>query len=633
MSATYLVRADFSGTAYGGSPTWTDITDYLLTGDGGAPINISGGRQNWLGDPNPGTCSFTLDNRDGRFTPGNASSPYTPHVKAGVRVRVTVTVASTDVHLFDGYVGAWRVGFNNATYATCQVTAQDILGARWANDLLRSMLAEEMLLDSPTAFYMLQEAEGSVTFADATGNNAPATIVNSKYGAGVIDAGQQPTETWYGGNVVAVTNDAYATWTSSGSTAGSWIATPFMYPGSIGVGTIEFWVGLAGEPPAGTVSLLTLLDSGGSSQLAVQLTASSIKYNDGSTGISTAAPFDGQMHQVVITSTGFGGTAKMYFDGALIGTDSGVLDLLAALTSLELGMDSRSQPSVFVGNPFTGSYAFLGVYPTVLSGTRVLAHYNAGANAFAGELTSDHLARLLSYRTNLGSVLDTGRSEVGSVDITGTSLQAAIVDCVNAEQSNAYIDGQGQLVFKSLDHLYNPAVALTLDASSSQVNGPTAFVDDLQYVVNDVTVTTPTGAAQRVFDQTSIDAIGDIPQQLDLNLVSDAAGLSMAGWILANGVQEQTSSPQVDVDLATEDDDTVALAVLQTAPLDVIELDNLPSAAPASTLSYVMQGWSYQIGSGLFDVSFYTTPVTLQVVEINGDAAHGIDSTAITVPA
>ena len=82
-----IVEVMFGSTLFSSSPVLTDISQYvdLLQG-----INITRGSQDELSEIQPSTCSITLDNSDGRFTPARSGSPYYPHVKKGVPIRVSV---------------------------------------------------------------------------------------------------------------------------------------------------------------------------------------------------------------------------------------------------------------------------------------------------------------------------------------------------------------------------------------------------------------------------------------------------------------------------------------------------------------------------------------------------------------
>lgn len=85
------VEAAFGYSITAASPVWTDITPYV---DLVAGISIGRGTQDEMSETQPGTCSLTLDNSDGRFSPGRASGAYYPNVKKNVPLRVwAVTTA------------------------------------------------------------------------------------------------------------------------------------------------------------------------------------------------------------------------------------------------------------------------------------------------------------------------------------------------------------------------------------------------------------------------------------------------------------------------------------------------------------------------------------------------------------
>jgi len=99
-------------TTAAASRTWTDVTAYLRRSPG---VNFAFGRGDERAAADANRLSMTLNNSDGRFTPGNASSPYYPNVKLGRPVRVTTTTPSAqDFNLltaaqssFESSVGGW----------------------------------------------------------------------------------------------------------------------------------------------------------------------------------------------------------------------------------------------------------------------------------------------------------------------------------------------------------------------------------------------------------------------------------------------------------------------------------------------------------------------------------------------
>lgn len=101
------------------SPRWRDLTPYLLLNDDSL-ITITRGRDDEGGEVTAGTCTFTLDNSTGEFTPGRSSSSFYPHITTdkGVRVRFaesTGNLVTGDSSTGEAGVGYWAAFFGSAT--------------------------------------------------------------------------------------------------------------------------------------------------------------------------------------------------------------------------------------------------------------------------------------------------------------------------------------------------------------------------------------------------------------------------------------------------------------------------------------------------------------------------------------
>lgn len=66
---------------------WTDITPDVFTR---SPITIGRGRSAEAGAADPGSCSLTLDNKDGKYSPRNPTSPLYGLIGRNTRLRVSV---------------------------------------------------------------------------------------------------------------------------------------------------------------------------------------------------------------------------------------------------------------------------------------------------------------------------------------------------------------------------------------------------------------------------------------------------------------------------------------------------------------------------------------------------------------
>lgn len=69
---------------------WRDVSSDVRAADG---IVITRGRPNEAGQPQPSTCSLTLDNRSGNYSPRNPLSPYYGVLGRNTPIRVSINVA------------------------------------------------------------------------------------------------------------------------------------------------------------------------------------------------------------------------------------------------------------------------------------------------------------------------------------------------------------------------------------------------------------------------------------------------------------------------------------------------------------------------------------------------------------
>lgn len=80
--------------------SWTDISAYVYQRDN---IVITGGRQDEVSQSQPSQCTMTLNNRDGRFSPGYLSGAYYPYLTRNVQIRVSVAATSASGNFYNGY--------------------------------------------------------------------------------------------------------------------------------------------------------------------------------------------------------------------------------------------------------------------------------------------------------------------------------------------------------------------------------------------------------------------------------------------------------------------------------------------------------------------------------------------------
>ena len=80
--------------------TWTDVTSYVLVRDG---ISVrEGSSSETTKQPDLASCSLTLDNRDGRFSPRNPSGAYYGTLTRNTPLRVSRAIGVRSTYLFTG---------------------------------------------------------------------------------------------------------------------------------------------------------------------------------------------------------------------------------------------------------------------------------------------------------------------------------------------------------------------------------------------------------------------------------------------------------------------------------------------------------------------------------------------------
>ncbi|MFJ6905613.1 LamG-like jellyroll fold domain-containing protein [Streptomyces griseoluteus] len=88
-----LVEMGWGGlVTYPNTIQWTDVSRKVDTARG---VTITRGASDEVSETQPGTATLTLDNTDGRFTPGNSSSPYWPYVRRNTPIRIAVCLMPT----------------------------------------------------------------------------------------------------------------------------------------------------------------------------------------------------------------------------------------------------------------------------------------------------------------------------------------------------------------------------------------------------------------------------------------------------------------------------------------------------------------------------------------------------------
>ena len=153
-SLAQSVWMDLAGTG-----TLVDVTRYVRGTDGVVKTPV---RTDQFRDAAASAFTFTLENYDGRFTPGNTSSPYA--VPLTERMVVCWSVGN---QLRAGAVLTMGIADDNWTAVT--VTCDDMLGAASRNTIKASIADAITIAAGQLLLWRFDDTVGSPVAVEATG--------------------------------------------------------------------------------------------------------------------------------------------------------------------------------------------------------------------------------------------------------------------------------------------------------------------------------------------------------------------------------------------------------------------------------------------------------------------------------
>ena len=664
------------------APLWADITPWVRADKG---VTTSRGRDDEVSDSQAGKLTFTADNSAGWFSIGNTGSPWYPNVLLGRRVQVNrpdetgAWHTRADQYLTDLPVG-WQGG--PAKESLVQCAASGLLASVGRAEELRTMLEQEILLDSPMCFYTLADPSGSETASDSSGSGA-APLVLRAYGSGgtltfgngtaIVEAG-----TLNGTSpITSISCTPHNTGPLNSEQSDLQLEGFLPAPVTAAAGfTVEIWssgvdfvnntnaatwyaIGV-GNPRTGQMIGVRLTDTTGPPYPGLQLLYAENMYSPTllGTSVQLSNAFNGfpyfQPGQFVFTVSGT--TASLYYNVGNVVTLIGTCTVPASFIATYLT----------VGGPLGGNQGWQGslncaaVYPSALTLGRLQDHFAAGLAAYDTNFIWFLMGRVAAYAglpswaTSLPSA---GVSRVDTFTLDGQTPLEALQAYEQTDGGVLYENAAGQLAYQDRSARYaaqaSTATILTLAAGQYEPDYLPSATD--QFLQNDSTVATPLIAGGvRALNAASILDYGTYangtPQSPvsgpyyslpNSGVVSPGRGSDViadaASWNVGVNCQPGPRSPKVTVDLLTAPGDGLSKAAVYAAEIGTaIELAGTPSQAPGGTrASYLMiegvtETFSITADGAEDLITFNTSPSMRSAAWIAGDSAMGVlDSTAV----
>lgn len=189
-----MVRVLVSQAAPDATPDWVDITEWVIVPNG-ATVETWLGRVTELVAGEPGHFQLTLNNRDGRFTPGNPLSPYFPWFKQQRRLQIREYIGYQGFDLTDGYLQIPEVMIDYEVVGTSDndilltVSGVDLIGRRQSGRRFISTLAAHIKFNGgATLIHYWPCGDTALPPAAAVGN-AATRIVGPEFATPASQAG------------------------------------------------------------------------------------------------------------------------------------------------------------------------------------------------------------------------------------------------------------------------------------------------------------------------------------------------------------------------------------------------------------------------------------------------------------
>ena len=597
---TLTVEIAFDSDPLTASPTWTDVTSYVRNSPG---VRISRGRPTELDTFAAGQCSFTLDNRDARFSPLNSSSTYNGKLLPGKQVRITGSYGGTDYRLFRGFITGWPQRYSQGKKdAIVPIVAYDALAK--LNEMDLPDMVEESLAGSTT---FLRHFDSFGRWEDVAGNRSARLVYGIATPASSLASGLNS-------NAVEMT--------------AARLALP-PYVSVLGDGTYSFWIkttsaGVSSNPMCVCSGPI---DSGGTAPFSIGLTSTGkVDYWGGPGGgafTSMDSVNDGAPHFVVLSLASGATTGYIWIDG--------------------LPNVDPSSISVAVWN-YAGQEQFIGAADLTLQ-----VDFTGTLQDFRfidGTVVSDPDEAMLMYQratdsyrrstaTAMGEVLDSAGwpSALRSIAVNtlgdcvatwrdGDSTLSVAQQIAASEQGRFFASGSGNVTLLSRYSHQLDTSATTVQATFSDDGADSDYVDvgfdyDDTRVRNQITVSAPVGSAYSE-DATSVTAYGPQSASVSTFLPNTNAAQDMADGLIGWRKDPQVRSLPLTATL-TDTAQFASLLGLELGERVKFEITP-PGMGSQSAQELILEQMDWDISNALWELTVQGSPIPPDVAFYDVDS-------------
>lgn len=630
-------RATGPGFATSGTPVeprieifvdeaWIDISPDVRYAD---KVVTTGGRPDESARVQTNTCKFTLNNRDGRYSPRNPLSPYYGKIGRNTPVRASVMQEGTQRFRFHGEIVAWPQNWD--------LTGTDVFVRIEAAGILRRLNQGNAPLHSTLYRGLTRETDNPVIAYWPMEDGADATFIASAVAGGFnATIGGSPT---LSSSTDFKCSEALPVM-SNGSILGK--VTPYTTTGITQV-RLLLLIPAAGETNG---KRLVRLDTTGSARTWELYYASASEV----LGVR-AYDSDGVLLQdsgalALTTIKGIPTRVSMEL------TQTGA-DVSCVVSVVYLNIYLINTTTVFTGMTVS-RVTQIALSPGRGSGATVMGHlslqikasssydlYNQSV-AYDGRESPQQRISRLCLEEGISCTAITNGQTGNTASVMGAqgvkSLTDLFQECVDADLGILYEPrDQLGLEYRTRLSLYNRSEVMSLDYSASDLLEVPTPVDDDQLSRNDVTIKRDLGSSARSVLESgpmSIlpppDGIGTYDEAVTVNVNSDDLLADQAAWRVHMGTVDEPRYPTTTVHLKrqnfTASYDLTASALL-IKPGDRYLIFNTPTWLPPGDVSQILNSYTEWFDQFEHVITFNGAPESpYRVLVLDHDATDRCDT-------
>lgn len=603
------------GTTYS-SLSWTDVTSYVMSE---TAVTFSRGRAEAGQTAAAGQLTVAFDNSDGRFTPGTTGGPYGQvHTRMPIRVRATTVAEETPVTytLWLGFVTDidWQI---KAGYPVVVMTASDVIAVAARTKC------------GPWLTRRVQAMSDLIGYWPCT-DTAPNSLSSSTATAVPALAGETARSGITGGTVATVAGNTSATLsfnvTSDVSpdptTEPVFAFTPVSGSGlyltstatldATGDMAVSMWVRPTSNvsscliackyPGVGVNTFAIFTDSGGT------LTVSNA-YSGGAYSVTYGTLTDDVWSHLYLerdnSATAPASRFRLWVNGTeRTGTASGTATV-DANTAIEVSFGGDSLTGI---NDWNGQMAHVALFDSLDDTRPAFLSVNGDENPTCATRIGQ-----LHYLTPNPSGFSTWLTADAAADNTvsaqaadNKSLLAVCEEVADAERGSIIATREGKLRLLAQRYFIAPAaVTATLSAEADVLSSDGLFgVDDTDNLNQVVITLRPSGwtyTATRANDPGVESATVEVWS-------TDTAFAESLARQQANADTERPRAPSLSLSMEWLSNNGLADTFLPLELGDTLQIDDLPSQAPATSLVLQVRTITHTINSAQWLLNIDTDP-------------------------